>query len=329
LDDVRRLGPEFAYHVRVRTGLKGLFHSDELPDYGITSEEFSSVNSRLRTEASRDGFVIVCAEEATAIEALRAVYERAREAIDGVPSEVRRPLQDGSSEYMRPMPGSARMYPETDIPPIPITNKDLEEARGMLPEDPERRIERMGRELGLSQETLNQLVNLELLDDMEDLCSGHADPRLASLLLLQGFPKARERGLDPSSAPKDVLLRVLDEVIKGSFAKEAIPEVLCQVLERILSKRSEGRIQDPRIMGTDELEEILTRASSGRGAESEMRDLARRLATEKHDLIMERGENAVGPLMGLIMKEFRGKVDGAVVSRVMREEVLRVLGGGK
>jgi len=51
----------------------------------------------------------------------------------------------------------------------------------------------------------------------------------------------------------------------------------------------------------------------------------RRVVEEKIDLIKERGENAFKPLMGVIMKEFRGKVDGKVVAEKLMKAIKEVL----
>jgi glutamyl-tRNA(Gln) amidotransferase subunit E len=314
VDDVRRLGPELAYHVRVRTGLKGLFHSDELPDYGISPEEVASVRDRFGADPHLDGFVIVCADPEKAYEALKVVHRRALAALDGIPPEVRRPLPDGRSEYMRPLPGPARMYPETDIPPIPLTKDLMEGARKGVPEAPSARAERLIRDLGLSGETIRSLGNLELLDELEDL-SASADPRMVSFLLLQGFPRAKERGYNPSSLSKGAILRTIQGVKEGRFSKEALPSVLCQVL----ALRSEGK--DERTS----LDEAIGASSSNSDLEV-LREAARKVAENGRDMIVLKGEGALGPLMGPLMKEMRGRFDGALISKVLREEIVRTMG---
>jgi glutamyl-tRNA(Gln) amidotransferase subunit E len=64
------------------------------------------------------------------------VIERARLALEGIPEETRRGLPDGNSAYMRPLPGAARMYPETDVPSVVVTRDMLDsiELPELLPE---------------------------------------------------------------------------------------------------------------------------------------------------------------------------------------------------
>jgi glutamyl-tRNA(Gln) amidotransferase subunit E len=49
---------------------------------------------------------------------------------------------------------------------------------------------------------------------------------------------------------------------------------------------------------------------------------------QKKKFIREKRERAVGPLMGIVMKELRGKVDGKVINKMLVEKVKEVLEGG-
>ncbi|WP_297512480.1 Glu-tRNA(Gln) amidotransferase subunit GatE, partial [Thermococcus sp.] len=132
----RRLGTEMAD--RAKKYVKGIFHIDELPNYGITEKEVNAIIEKLGL-GELDAFVLVAADEETAKKALREVIKRAREAIEGVPEETRRALPDGNTQYMRPLPGKARMYPETDIPSIFIPPEEKERIKANLPELPQER----------------------------------------------------------------------------------------------------------------------------------------------------------------------------------------------
>ena len=69
-------------------------------------------------QAETDAVIMVTSSRDRAEKALQAVQVRARESLAFVPEETRRALPNGCSEYMRPLPGSARMYPETDVPSV-------------------------------------------------------------------------------------------------------------------------------------------------------------------------------------------------------------------
>ncbi len=111
----RRLGKEFSEYARAYAGVGGVLHADELPKYGITAIDVENVNLLLGCK-NDDAFIIIAADKEKAANAMDAVIERAKQAIRGVPGEVRKANEDGTTTFLRPMPGSARMYPETDIP---------------------------------------------------------------------------------------------------------------------------------------------------------------------------------------------------------------------
>lgn len=110
----RRYGSELSDHAKLM-GVKGLFHSDELPKYGITQEEKKAVAKELHCDEN-DAFIIIAAPQSIATKAITAALERAKDF--SLRQEVRAALPDGTTKYLRPMPGASRMYPETDVPAV-------------------------------------------------------------------------------------------------------------------------------------------------------------------------------------------------------------------
>ncbi len=144
----RRLGTEFSDYAKVSAGVGGIFHSDELPNYGIMPDEVEQIAKHLDCGA-HDAFVLVADMKSRAERALQAVIVRASASIIGVPKEVRRANDDGSSSFMRPMPGAARMYPETDVLPIRLSKQLVDSV--VLPELIEHKIGRYEK-LGLGHD---------------------------------------------------------------------------------------------------------------------------------------------------------------------------------
>jgi glutamyl-tRNA(Gln) amidotransferase subunit E len=60
----------------------------------------------------------------------------------------------------------------------------------------------------------------------------------------------------------------------------------------------------------------------------EAREAVRRILNRMESLIKERGEAAFGPAMGAVMRELRGRVDGALLSRIVKEELAKIAAGG-
>ena len=131
----RRFGTEIASYAKKR-GVSGIFHSDELPAYGITQDEVDKVSEFLNI-GEDDAFIIVAHDEDIAVSALEEVKRRANLGLEGVVEETRKALDDGNTEYMRPLPTANRMYLETDIPLFKITSDRVEPIANNLPELPD------------------------------------------------------------------------------------------------------------------------------------------------------------------------------------------------
>ena len=273
-----RFGTELAGIAKEVAGLKGIFHSDELPGYGTTQMEVDSVKTVLDVGLD-DGFVLVAADEASARKTLNAIADRCNKALEGVPKEVRR--ADGViTRFMRPLPGSARMYPETDEPLVRITKDMLKSIK--LPPTPEERRKELER-MGIGSELANQLVHSRVLGDFLRLSK---DSGL--------------KGLKPSviasalmAAPEDLnITPALKLVDSNKVAKESL-DVL---IEGMKSGKTAEQVADEK--GLYLLSEAEVR-----------KRIAAISATNK-------GANA-GQLMGRIMAELRGKAEAQVVKRIL------------
>ena len=108
----RRIGTELA-DVAKRFGLKGILHSDELPGYGISDKEVEEVKRVLNCKDD-DGFILLISPDyETSKKVFSLIIDRINEMIKKVPKDTRQANDDGTTSFMRPQPGSERMYPET------------------------------------------------------------------------------------------------------------------------------------------------------------------------------------------------------------------------
>ena len=297
----RRLGTEMAD--RAKKYVKGIFHIDELPNYGITQEEVDAIIERLGL-GEQDAFVLVAAEEEIAKKALKEVLQRAKEALYGVPEETRRALPDGNTQYMRPLPGKARMYPETDIPPILITKEMKEEILANLPELPQAKVERYVREFKIDKSLAKTLVDDERDELFEELIEMGVKPSLAASILvvvLKGLKK---------EVPID---NITDEHIKEAFklyldnkiAKEAFEEIFKELA--LHPEKSAFQVAE---------EKGLTLLSPG-----EVEKIIDEIIQQNIDVIKTKGMGAMGMIMGRAMAKLRGKADGKLVSQLVRKKI--------
>lgn len=309
----RRFGTELSDYASVYGGLGGIFHTDELPAYGITEDEVRALKKRLGS-SERDCIIMVAGEAQSCNNALNAVTRRAAQALVGVPPEVRAANPDGTTHFMRPMPGSARMYPETDVPSIVVTPQLLEEINSRLPELLEKKIERFTKEFGLSVDLASLIVESPYSSTFEELIKKDGlAPSFVAATFEYTFKMLRREGIDVDSLDKDAVREVLVRVQHGEFAKEAVPDIL-----RWLANNKGKHVEDA--VRALSLTSVDLEAVSATVKELVGKNLA---------LIKRDGERAVSRLMGDLMKIYRGKVDGKVVHTLLTNEVRNVLNEGK
>jgi glutamyl-tRNA(Gln) amidotransferase subunit E len=121
----RRIGTELS-DVAKRFGLGGILHSDELPGYGISNEEVEKIKEKLNCN-NDDGYILLISPNyEVAKKVFSLIIRRINEMIVKVPKDTRQANDDGTTSFLRPQPGSERMYPETDHPYIFI-DKEVED----------------------------------------------------------------------------------------------------------------------------------------------------------------------------------------------------------
>ena len=310
----RRFGTELADYARVWGGVGGLFHTDELPRYGITAEEVEKLYEATGARRGRDAIVIVADREDKALRALEAVAERARHALRGVPAETRAAREDGTTRYMRPRPGAARMYPETDIPPVEVTEELLGEADKYVPEPFDVKLRRFVEEYGLSRELAEAILKNIRLDLFEKLVEEYRRRLPATLIastIENTIKMLRGEGVPVENITDNHIEETLRLVAEGKVAKEAIPEILAH-----LARHPEE--------AAEEAAEKLGLTSIPREKLVEIID---KVIEENMDKILSRREKAFGLVMGRVMAVVRGRADGKLVASLVKEKIKKVLSG--
>ncbi|MFA5411852.1 MAG: Glu-tRNA(Gln) amidotransferase subunit GatE [Candidatus Micrarchaeia archaeon] len=273
----RRYGTELSDYAK-GAGVKGIIHSDEdFGKYKISGEEKDAVRKALGVKKG-DAFAMVVAHKTTAERALHKVIERAN--MRRVPEETRKANQDGTSSFMRPLAGRARMYPETDLQTIEITDKLLGEAKAAAGgglEEKEKKLRGI-----LNPEMAGRMLKSRNLQLFEELVEKGAEPMLAAGTLEQTLVELRREGLELRN-PREDLAALFDEYKKGLFVKAAIPEIL------------RGMCGGKKVREAAKGMERIT------GAE------LKKLVKEKKDF-------------GAIMREYRLRVDAGELKKAMEKE---------
>ncbi|WP_147127854.1 Glu-tRNA(Gln) amidotransferase subunit GatE [Sulfolobus acidocaldarius] len=291
----RRFGTEIADYVRALAELGGIFHSDELPNYGITSEEVESVKKELGI-GENDGFVLVIGDKEKLKVAITKIKERVLYAFVGVPKETRVALDDGTTKFMRPQPGSARMYPETDIIPIKIDESILNFAKSFVPENPETKLRKL-IEMGLSKELATEILNSPRLDLFEELSKKYS-PKVSPIVIattLENYIKyAKSKGGDISVITDEVIEEIINALYNDKISKDSIQEIL---VDYSTSKKPIRNIVDNYAKITDE----------------ELNRIIDKILDENKDIINQKGEKAFNVIIGKVMNVVKGRAEGKKV----------------
>ena len=300
-----RLGAEMADIASFWGRVGGIFHTDELPAYGITVDEVNQIG-RLMKKEPLDAVVFVADTLENATDALKAVAQRAREAVKGVPEETRAANPDGTTRYMRPRPGAARMYPETDVPPIQLTKEYFEKLRSRLPELPEQKMRRLGKEYGLNQKLAKQILDSEYGDLFETAAKEtEVSPTVIAVALTETLKALGREGINVEAITDRQFRDLFSLIESGETAKEAIPEIITW-----LSKHDGATAKEA-------IEDLGLAMISRKELERIIDDLMER----NKSLVKERGKGSFGPLMGMIMKKVRGRVKAEMVSGILKKRL--------
>jgi glutamyl-tRNA(Gln) amidotransferase subunit E len=295
-----RLGRELAGAAK-QAGVKGVFHSDELPAYGVESGEVDKVRSELDLQQS-DAFILCLAPQWQAELALESVLHRARLAWHRIPQEVRNVVvkkgapEDGTTSPMRPLPGGARMYPETDIPSFSLASDKWQAIVDNLPMSDDERNLRM-QQFNISQDQAGQILARELDDIFVNNVDDLPHKGLATLIL------------ENDTANPSLLANVLRAKESGHLSRESMNEIVAA------------------LSGSNPtLAEIAEYAEKNGYKPADVADLTSivdNIVAERIDFIKERGMGAMGPLMGVVMQAAAG-ADGKQVSALLREAIQKV-----
>jgi len=225
----KRLGSELSDYGKVRAGVGGLFHSDELPKYGITQEEVDAIRKELKCKKS-DGFILVADEENKVDNALDAVIYRAELIKNGVLQQVRKANVDGTTSYLRPMPGAARMYPETDTLPITTNLKNIE-----LPELIDDKAIRFVKEYSLGKDLARDIAKSGDGEIFEEFFKKYSNIKPAFIAETTfSTPKVlrRKHNVDDSLLTYKDFENIFNKLNKNEITKDCVEEILIAICKK-------------------------------------------------------------------------------------------------
>lgn len=278
-------------------GPRGIIHTDEdIQGYGL-EKEFEELED-IFDKQEEDVIAIIAAPEQQAKNAAEEVTRRAEMLYTGeVPEETRAAEQDFTTSYSRPLPGAARMYPETDVPPIKVSEERIEEIDQNLPDTLEERERKYAEEIG--EELASQVVYSKNLLEFENF-KDEADPKLVANVFTNILSGLEDEGVAVEELSEEDFEHLFDAVSTGEIKKGDIENVL-------------------EAMTAMPAEEAIEHVVESKTSEDEIREVVQEVLEEKSGMVEEQGQRAQGALMGVVMG--RVEADGGTVSRILQEEL--------
>jgi len=291
----RRFGTEVSDYAKRAGGVKGMMHSDEnlIEKYNLSESEIKEIKKELGVK-EKDAFIIIADQESKARKAIISAINRINLQIDSPGlKEVRKANIDGSTSFMRPMPGSARMYPETDLPLMYLSREFINEVKKDLPKLKTEINEEL-KSKGLNPEMINLVLDSGMIKEYESLLLAYNNPNFIAKLMLV--------------LPKEV----------ASHEKVNSELFTLDILESILKNISEKNIQE------SDAKHVLENIAKGKTLEESLKiektDLSE-VETEVAKIIKEKPGLSDGAYMGLVMAKFKGKVSGKEAMEIIKKLV--------
>ena len=304
-----RLGKEIAELVRF-FGIGGVFHSDELPNYGIEKIDIENLKEFLKIN-EKDAFLIL----ATTKEKIHIVIDQIISRIEfiknnGIPIDTRLATMNGETKFLRPRPGAARMYPETDIPPIIISNEELENAKKNIPKSWDESLLELQKKYKLNPQLSEQIFDSRYIELFEKIVGKvKINPTFIVSILCSTITSFERNGLNSKLLKNEEIEKSFQLLDEGKIAKESI-EI---IFENIMAGKSQST------------QEAMKNASIEAVNESGVEEIIKKIVENNQEIVKNQKERAVGPLMGIAMKELRGKASGELVNNLLLKNIKKKL----
>ncbi|HAX89666.1 MAG TPA: Asp-tRNA(Asn)/Glu-tRNA(Gln) amidotransferase GatCAB subunit B [Cyanobacteria bacterium UBA11370] len=237
----------------------------------------------------------------TAIESGEKISQETRLWEEGSQRTISMRSKEGSSDY--------RYFPEPDLPPIEVSNEQLEQWRSELPELPAQKRHRYESELGLSPYDARVLTDDRLVAEYFEMAvAANANPKqtanwvmgdIAAYLNTEKL-KITEIALKPLILAELITL-IEDGTITGKIAKEILPELLSK------GGSVKDLVKDKTVISGDQLEAMIDEVIANHPKELEQ---------------YRSGKTKLqGFFVGQVMKKTSGRADPKLTNQLLNQKL--------
>ncbi len=302
-----RFGTEVSSKVKTLVGLKGLIHSDEiLNKYKFSNEDLKKIRKYLHSDSQNDCFLLILGSLKDVEKAIDIIIQRVKLSFKGVPPETRKALENGNTEFLRELHGGARLYPDTDSKAIFNPPKEAELIRKNLPEYPWITIKEYSKKYSLEEKLIKKLIFNDKLELFEKLIKIFSEnPGLIINAILEITTALRRDGKNMENISDSDFEDIFMEIKRREISKEAIEEILIM------------KADNPALS----IDDIKKKLKLEKMTVDQLKKIIEMVVINNLEIIKSKEMRAIGPLMGEIMKEVRGKIDGAIVSEELKTAI--------
>ena len=203
------------------------------------------------------------------------------------------------------------MYPETDIPPIIINKDELIDAEKNIPKLWDDSIKEIEIKYEMNKQLAEQIFDSKYIELFENITKKiKTNPTFVASILCSTITNLERKGLDSNLLKNENIIRLFELLEKGEIAKESI-EI---IFENIMSKKSKS------------VKEAMKNASIESINEKDLDQIIKDIVDKNQEIIKNQKERAIGPLMGIVMKELRGKASGEIINKLLLKNIKKKLG---
>lgn len=209
-------------------------------------------------------------------------------------SHVRKSLPDGNTKFLRPMPGAARMYPETDVPFLKIPKQLIDETKKNLPKLASEHKSYL-EEFGLNNEQIKDIMKQKKIEQFKELIEFSENYSLIAKIL--------------TIFQKDIKN-------KEEINEEKADEIFnTDLLSEILTQAKEGKISE------NDVKRVMQKIAQGKSLKEATKKADINLEEEVKKIVEEKPGISQGAYMGLLMQKFRGQVSGKEISDELQKQI--------
>jgi len=291
----KTFGKELAEYVGI-FGLRGIIHSDEdLSKYNAVAD-FEKL--RQHFSAHSDDAIILVGENNNKGTVSENLVRRINEIVSGVEKETRTANEDGTTRFIRPLPGSARLYPETDIIPMSLSKEFLEKIKKTLPEPWFRKFEKFKSKYKLSEDLARQMMESDKLNLFERIVSEtKAEPTIVANTFISTLKDLERREkVELHRISEKHYFDIFEALAKKRILKEALPELFKYFAEK----------------PGDTITNAITELNLAPISASELNKMIKELAEQTPEMQYEKA-------VGIIMSKVRGRIDAQEVMKAVKK----------